>query len=108
MFDKWTFPGGRLDPGETDPLAALHREVHEELSLDIEVLGRLGCFYSRSGFDYTIFVARPLGPVGPLNPEEIRETTWLTPAEAYEWYRKEKFQFGFEMKAILAYLKKFA
>ena len=50
-----TFPGGRLDPDETDPLSALHREVHEELSVDIDVLGQLGVFYSRSGLDYTIY-----------------------------------------------------
>lgn len=107
MFDKWTFPGGRLDPGESDPLAALHREIDEELSVEIEVLGKLGCYYSRSGFDYTIFAARPLGPIGPLQTEEIRETTWLTPAEAYEWHRRGKLQFGFEMRAISAYLRKF-
>jgi 8-oxo-dGTP pyrophosphatase MutT (NUDIX family) len=41
MFDTWTFPGGRLDPGETDPLAALHREIQEELSIEIEILGEL-------------------------------------------------------------------
>ncbi len=27
MFGKWTFPGGRLDPDEDDPVAALHREL---------------------------------------------------------------------------------
>ncbi len=107
LFGKWTFPGGRLDPDETDPLGALHREMVEELSVDIEVLGELGCFYSRAGHDYTIFAARLLGPIGPLKADEIREITWLTPAEAYEWYKKEKFLFGFEMKVISAYLKKF-
>jgi 8-oxo-dGTP pyrophosphatase MutT (NUDIX family) len=107
LFDKWTFPGGRLDPHETDPLLALHREMAEELSLEIEVLGQLGVYYSRSGFDYTIFAARPLGPIGPLQPEEIREIVWLTPAEIYEWHTKDKLQFGFEMAAISAYLKQF-
>ena len=82
LFDKWTFPGGRLDPEEVDPLIALHREMREELSIEIEVLGELGVFYSRSGMDYTIFAARPLGPLGPLKADEIREITWLTPAEA--------------------------
>jgi hypothetical protein len=79
----------------------------EELSLEIEVLGQLGVYYSRSGFDYTIFAARPLGPIGPLQPEEIREIVWLTPAEIYEWHTKDKLQFGFEMAAISAYLKQF-
>jgi 8-oxo-dGTP pyrophosphatase MutT (NUDIX family) len=107
LFDKWTFPGGRLDPEELDPLAALHREMREELSIEIEVLGELGVFYSRSGMDYTIFAARPLGPLGPLKTDEIREVTWLTPAEVYEWHTQEKLHFGFEMKAVSAYLKQF-
>lgn len=107
MFDKWTFPGGRLDPHETDPLEALHREMAEELSVAVEVLGRVGIFYSRSGLDYTIFAARPLGPIGPLQKDEIRDIIWLTPAEIYEWYTRDKLQFGFEMEVISAYLKRF-
>ena len=107
MFDKWTFPGGRLDPDEYDPVVALHREMAEELSVEIEILGDVGVYYSRSGLDYTIFVARPLGAIGPLQPDEIREVIWLTPAEIYEWHTKGKLQFGFEMKVVSAYLKKF-
>ncbi len=105
MFGKWTFPGGRLDPDDVDPIAALHREVREELSVDIEILDCLGVYYSRSGMDYTLFAAKPLGPIGPLKADEIRAITWLTPAEVYEWYRQEKLQFGFEMQAVSAYLK---
>jgi 8-oxo-dGTP pyrophosphatase MutT (NUDIX family) len=108
LFDKWTFPGGRLDPEESDPLAALHREMREELSLEIEILGSLGVFYSRAGMDYTIFVARPLGSLGPLKTDEIRAVAWLTPAEVYEWHIREKLQFGFEMQAVSAYLRQFA
>ena len=82
--------------------------MEEELSIEVEVLGELGVFYSRAGLDYTIFAARPLGAIGPLQPNEIREITWLTPAEIYEWYTKDKLQFGFEMAVVSAYLKQFA
>ena len=107
MFGRWTFPGGRLDPDETDPLVTLHREMQEELSLEIEVIGEVGVFYSRANMDYTIFGVRPLGSIGPLQTNEIRDVTWLTPAEIYEWHTKEKLQFGFEMDAVSAYLKAF-
>jgi 8-oxo-dGTP pyrophosphatase MutT (NUDIX family) len=107
LFGKWTFPGGRLDPDEIDPLVTLHREMREELSVEIEVICEIGVFYSRSGADYTIFAARPLGPLGPLQADEIKEIAWLTPAQVYEWHTKEKLQFGFELQAVCSYLKTF-
>ncbi len=36
LAGKWEFPGGKLEPGET-AVAALQREIKEELDLDIAV-----------------------------------------------------------------------
>ena len=52
---QWSFPGGRIDPGETAEEGAL-RELEEEVGLRLtseQILGHLDDFKTRSGFVIT-------------------------------------------------------
>lgn len=47
LADKWEFPGGKIEPGES-PQACLKREIKEELDVNIEVLD----FFAESIYTY--------------------------------------------------------
>ncbi|TWB46505.1 CoA pyrophosphatase [Nitrospirillum viridazoti] len=59
-----SFPGGRVEPEDTDAIATALRETEEEVGLaptQVEVVGRLDTYYTRTGF-------RVVPVVGLVNP----------------------------------------
>jgi len=88
-LDPWSghmaFPGGMVDPGDADPLAAALRETREELGLDLatggELLGRLSDVKPlslRSSLAISPFVFAVAGDGPPLAPnEEVQEAVWI-------------------------------
>lgn len=77
----WEFPGGKVEPGETEP-AALVRECREELGVDVEVGHRVGPDVPMpGGLVLRVWTARPVG--GQPVRLEHAELRWLAPDQLH-------------------------
>jgi 8-oxo-dGTP diphosphatase len=80
---SWSLPGGRVEEGETDPVAAA-REVLEETGLDVDV-GALVGSVDREGVDGAVYAIRDYACTvrgGQLMAgDDASDVRWVTPAE---------------------------
>lgn len=80
----WEFPGGKVEPGETDEVA-LRRECLEELDVELSILGLFGTnefSYPETTVELLLYRAQIIrGEPKPLMAEAIR---FLTPSEMLE------------------------
>ena len=76
---RWEFPGGKVEPGESDA-GSLVREVEEELGVRIRV-DRWLAGAEQIGERYLLRVALATLEVGDPEPTEHDEVRWLAAGE---------------------------
>ena len=98
----YDLPGGRIEYGE-DPYETLHREIKEELGIEVSIKQCLGMYHfirtltDQGQVNCTVFVCTPSSldidlTHNPVDDENITE---------YFWVEKEKLPTFFENKGLL-------
>jgi 8-oxo-dGTP diphosphatase len=81
---KWEFPGGKIDPNETD-IDCIIREIKEELNIEIEILKKL----NPKQFDYEMFRINLI----PFISYYVSGNIILSEHKDYKWLTRDDLHF---------------
>ncbi len=77
----WEFPGGRVEPGETDEVA-LARELLEEMAIAVDVGDRvIHVEHAYEAYDIDFCVYRCVLRKGPIQNLRVHAHRWVRPEE---------------------------
>jgi 8-oxo-dGTP diphosphatase len=77
----WEFPGGRVEPGESDE-AALARELAEEMGIAVRVGERvIHVEHAYAAYDIDFCVYRCQLRMGPIRHLRVHDHRWVRPEE---------------------------
>jgi len=77
----WEFPGGRVEPGETDA-QALARELKEEMDISVEVADQvMHVQHSYPDYDIDFRVYRCKLIAGDIKHLRVHDHRWVAPAD---------------------------
>lgn len=104
---SWELPGGTVDDGEDEVLAA-QRECHEETGISVIVSEKLVCYYP--GLDNvdnktSIYLSEKINHLDPFkeNPLEVNAINWFSLADCFAMISSEKILDAMTIAGLLAY-----